>query len=613
MKTSINDPKLSLLTFSMIPQRIGLKIDARALCQLAVSNGISDLDMMDVEVKLYGEKKLRSALEESGLRLDCLITTVDFFAAPQKAKEQIQAALQLADRFGASTLMIVPGSGMDEKICAGMTKQQMLDMAVQGYQTAVALAEPYGIRVGFENTPQCFKPLVSAEDCLYVLEHAAGLGFIFDTGNVKILSQQEDVVSFYEKTKAYLIRVHLKDVVVGDFAHGERCADGRNMQAVMAGSGIADLSGILSRLQADGYAGSMAVEYAAGNTPVAQHSTVLASYCEYIRACWHGTQLLPPYAAVEGLDKPVSRLFFGTAIPPMLMGKDAHTLLDSMFARGITAFDCARGYGMAERSLGNWVKARNNREKVVLLTKCGNVNLQGRVHIDREVMEKELETSLKTLQTDYVDIFLLHRDDPNTPVSEIIDTLNDLKKLGKIRVFGCSNWTHQRIAEANAYAKDNGLQGFTVSSPNYGLAEQVGDPWGGSCVTVSGKANEDARAWYAENQMPVLAYSSLARGFFSGRFCSFDYDTAKKVLDPAGQKGYLYPVNMQRLQRAEQLAREKGCSVAQIAMRYIFASPMQVFALVSTQNASRMLENIEAANHPLTAEEAAWLENGNES
>ena len=612
MSSNVYEPKLSLLTFSMIPQRVRLRINAGSLCEAARRNDITALDMMDVEMKLYGEKKLQVALEKNGLRLDCLITNAGFFSAPEKVEEQLRGALRLAQRFGAFTLMIVPGSAMDEKICAKMTKQQILDMAVQGYQTAVALAESYGIRVGFENTPQCFKPLASAEDCLYVLEQVPGLGFIFDTGNVKILGQQEDVLSFYEKIKKYLIRVHLKDVVVGDFARGERCVDGKNMQAVVAGSGIADLSGILAKLRADDYNGCMAVEYAAGNTPASGNSVQIGSYCSYIRRCWNSSPAMPPYAAIEGLDKPVSRLFFGTAIRPMLMGQDASALLDSVFAQGINAFDCARGYGMAEKSLGSWIKARNNREKVVLLTKCGNVNLQGRVHIDREVIEKELQTSLKTLQTDYVDIFLLHRDDPNTPVSQIIDCLNDCCRQGKIRIFGVSNWSHARIQEANAYAQANGLKGFSVSSPNYGLAEQVDDPWGGNCVTISGEDNADARAWYAQTQMPVLAYSSLARGFFSGKFHSFDYDAAKKMLDPAGQKGYLYPVNMQRLQRAEQMAQEKGCSVAQIAMRYIFSSPMNVFALVSTQNPNRMRDNIEAASNPLTAEEAAWLENGYE-
>lgn len=318
------------------------------------------------------------------------------------------------------------------------------------------------------------------------------------------------------------------------------------------------------------------------------------------------------YGHIPGINKAVSKVFFGTAIMPMLMGKDSNYLLDAVFAQGINAFDCARGYGKAEQSLGAWIRSRGNREQIVLLTKCGNAGPGGEVHIDREVIETEFYASLKALQTEYIDIFLLHRDDPKTPVSEIIDTLNDLEKMGKIRVFGCSNWTHQRIAQANAYAASKGLQGFRVSSPNYGLAVQVEDPWGGSCVTISGKENEDARAWYADNQMPVLAYSSLARGFFSGKFRSFDYDAAKNVLDDAGRKGYLYPVNMERLQRAEQLAELKGCSVAQIALRYIFSNPMNVFALVSTNNPDRMRENIEAVQNPLTGEEADWLENGNE-
>ena len=314
----------------------------------------------------------------------------------------------------------------------------------------------------------------------------------------------------------------------------------------------------------------------------------------------------PPYAQIEGLDKPVSRIFYGTA----MIQSQADELFDQMYAVGINAFDCARGYGMAEKSLGTWVSHRSNREKVVILTKCGNVSIFGNIHINRKVMEKELITSLKTLKMDYIDIFLLHRDDPKTPVSEYVDTMNDFVREGRIRVFGVSNWTKERIEEANAYAASRGLKGFTVSSPHFGLAEQVEDPWGGGCVTISGDANASIRDWYVDQQMPVLAYSSLARGFFSGRFTSNDYDGAKKVLDGAGQKGYLYQVNMDRLQRCEKLAAEKGCSVAQIAMSYIFSNDMNLFALVSTNKQSRMKENIWAANHLLSAEEVKYLEMG---
>ena len=140
-----------------------------------------------------------------------------------------------------------------------------------------------------------------------------------------------------------------------------------------------------------------------------------------------------PSAAFPGLTKPVSRIFFGTAIMPMILGEDVRDLLDLAYASGINAFDCARGYGDAEILLGKWMQERRNREQVVILTKCGNVGPDGTVCVNREVIERELEESLERLRTDYIDIYLLHRDDPATPVSELIETLNEAKCAGKIR------------------------------------------------------------------------------------------------------------------------------------------------------------------------------------
>ena len=188
---------------------------------------------------------------------------------------------------------------------------------------------------------------------------------------------------------------------------------------------------------------------------------------------------------IEGVSLPVTRLFFGTAMGPMLEGKVVDELLDEMFSLGVNAFDTARGYQGAEKSLGHWIWQRGNRDQVVILSKCGNVGPLGHVKVNRHVIEKELSESLKALGTDYIDIYLLHRDDPKTPVGEVIEALNEAQEQGKIRVFGVSNWTHERIVEANAYAKEHGLHGFSVSSPNFGLARQMKDPWGGDCVTIS--------------------------------------------------------------------------------------------------------------------------------
>lgn len=316
------------------------------------------------------------------------------------------------------------------------------------------------------------------------------------------------------------------------------------------------------------------------------------------------------YGEIEGVGKKISRIFLGTAISPFLDGKEADVLLDQMYALGINAFDSARGYGLSESVLGRWVKHRKNREEVVLLTKCGNATPTGTVHIDRDVMTNELKRSLSELGTDYVDILLLHRDDVNTSIAEYLETFNDFVREGIIKTFGVSNWTVERIQEANAYAAEHGLCPFSLSSPNFGLAEQVNDPWGGNCVTISGQENKEVRDWYSRTNMPVLAYSALGRGFFSGRFEAGDYETAKSVLDAYAQKGYLYPVNMERLERCQILAERRSCSVAQVAMRYIFSNSMNVFAVVSTTSPDRMKLNLESSKLKLTQEELRFLETG---
>ncbi len=311
---------------------------------------------------------------------------------------------------------------------------------------------------------------------------------------------------------------------------------------------------------------------------------------------------------ISGLQRPVSRIFFGTANPAISRDEDAASdLLDSVLACGVNAFDSARSYGRAEQALGKWMESRRCREQVVLLSKCGDIK-DGIVHVDRQVISEQLARSLEALRTDCIDLYLLHRYDPKTPVEEFIDTLNEHQKAGRIRLFGVSNWPHQHIEAANRYAASHGLSGFSVSSPNYGLTRQMQDPWGGGCVTVAGPENREARDWYTRNRMPVIAYSSLGRGFFSGRFKAFDYEAARRVLDVYSQKGYLFDENMRRLQRAEVLAERDGISVSEVAMRYFFSSTMNVYAVVSTTSPERLQMNIRAAASPLSDADVQFLE-----
>ena len=616
----------SLLTFSLIPEAVRREINADDLCRIAADNDIYQIDIIAEEAaRIYGVENLKAAMEKYGVRCGCVITNSPFFTKTDEVEKGLEEACRLAKALSALFLMVVPGQAGEEEaaVCASLSEEEIRGITVKYMRAAVEIAGQYGLRVGFENTPHDYKPLSSAEDCLKILEQVPYLGLIFDTGNFRVADTGCDELKAYEMLKDHIIRVHLKDVVICDEAPGERCVNGKYIRCVLSGSGVIPLHELLGRMQRDGYAGDYAIEYAAPHRdpdelsrlpeqfviPPVDHSMVLGAYCRNLKSMLEGDYERCPSAVIPGLDKPVSRILFGTAAFPMVLGISNSWMLDFAFSRGVNTFDSARGYGGAENSLGKWIKERNNREKVVVLTKCGNVSPEG-VHVDRGVIEKELAESLEALGTDYIDIYLLHRDDPNTPVSEFIDTLNRVKREGKIRIFGVSNWTDARIREANDYAKANGLEGFSVSSPYFGLARQMEDPWGGGCVAVTGPENEKARAWYEKTQFPLFAYSSLGRGMFGGRVKSTDPEGAEKFMDQFAQKGYLSAENLKRLGRAEQLAAREHCTVPGIAMRYIFGSPMNVFAVASVSKPEHLTANVKAANCPLNAEDMKWLEGG---
>lgn len=320
------------------------------------------------------------------------------------------------------------------------------------------------------------------------------------------------------------------------------------------------------------------------------------------------------YADIPYVKRPVSRIIFGTSMSPFLKGGDGSEILDAMLELGVSTIDTARVYKGAEESLGRWLEMRGVREQVVLLSKCGHPGVLGNKRVDAKNMQKDLETSLSRLRTDYIDMYVLHRDDPAVPVGEIVEIFNGFHDRGAIGAFGGSNWTHQRIEEANEYAYKHNLIPFTISSPNFGLADQVEDPWGGGCVSISGPTQAQAREWYRKVQMPVLAYSALGHGLFSGKIP----DTAlrpgnggkeiARLLGPNGMKGYGSEENFERLRRCTRMAAEKGVTVAQMALAWMFGRGLNLFAVVSTSKKERMQENIAALDMRLTTEEMAYLD-----
>lgn len=313
------------------------------------------------------------------------------------------------------------------------------------------------------------------------------------------------------------------------------------------------------------------------------------------------------YASIPGLNKPVARILVGSAGKDFMQPDTAAPILDAAMALGFTTIDTARVYSGSERAIGSWMEARGNREQVVILSKCAHPNVLGMKRVNEAAIRKDFRASCEALHTDSIDIYLLHRDDPGVPVGEVVEIFNAMHAEGKIGVFGASNWTHQRLEMAGEYAYSHGLIPFAVSSPNFGLAEQVHDPWGGGCVAISGPKNAEARQWYHQQNMPIVAYSSLGRGLFSGKLKSTQMDEAKRFLDAAARKGYLCPQNFERLRRCEELARKYGCTVPQIAMAWIFRQKLNTFAVVSTSNPARFSQYLEALNLELSEEEARYL------
>lgn len=316
------------------------------------------------------------------------------------------------------------------------------------------------------------------------------------------------------------------------------------------------------------------------------------------------------YGTITGVDKPVSRLVLGTMIINRGDRERSFALLDAAVAAGITTLDCAHVYagGDSERCIGEWMQERGNRERIVIVTKGCHHNAD-RQRVTPWDIAADLHDSLARLKTLYADVWLLHRDDTSAPVGPIVEALDGLRRQGKVRAYGGSNWTHRRIAEANAYAGAHGLQPFTASSPNFSLAEQVRDPWGPGCVSIGGPANAEARAWYASAGVPVLAYSSLARGLLSGRLSRGNWGDAAKILDGAAHTAYAHEVNLQRLDRLHELAGKRDCTVPQLALAWVLQqAPLSVHALVGAADAGEIAACVQALDIRLKPAELAWLD-----
>ncbi len=270
-------------------------------------------------------------------------------------------------------------------------------------------------------------------------------------------------------------------------------------------------------------------------------------------------------------------------------------LLDAFVEAGGNFIDTANVYGdwvagtksNSEKTIGAWLTARGNRSQMVVATK-GAHPLLSSMQVPRcspEEISHDIEQSLGHLQTDVIDLYWLHRDDPTRPTGEIIETLAAQVKAGKIRYFGCSNWRVERIEAANAYAAAHQLPGF------------VGDQmlWNAAKLDVSALPDKTMVAmepalyhYHEESGLAAIPYSSQAHGLLHKL-------AVGNVSAVRASHNVIYPpaANHRRAIAVHTLAQELGTSLTGVVLGYLQSQPFVTIPIIGTQTMSHLQDSLE--------------------
>ena len=289
-------------------------------------------------------------------------------------------------------------------------------------------------------------------------------------------------------------------------------------------------------------------------------------------------------------------------------------MLDAYLAAGGNFIDTAKVYAdwlpversISEKTIGEWLHERRNRSRVVLSTKGAHPDLAA-MHIPRmspAEITGDLQASLQHLGVETIDIYWLHRDDPSRPVSEILETLAQQVQAGKIRYFGCSNWKTWRIREAQAYAADHGLPGFTGNQMMWSLA--AADP---NRLADKTLALMEPAMWsyHLESGLAAVPYTSQAGGYFTKLAENrVNNPSGGRVSNPANP--YDTHQNRARLERIRQISAQTGLSITQIVLGYLRAQPFTTVPIVGPKTLAQLQDCLTAAEVQLSPEQVAFLE-----
>ncbi|MFT4203954.1 MAG: aldo/keto reductase [Chitinophagaceae bacterium] len=294
--------------------------------------------------------------------------------------------------------------------------------------------------------------------------------------------------------------------------------------------------------------------------------------------------------------------FGGNVFGWTLDEKQSFEILDKFVDGGFNFIDTADTYawwvngtgGQSETIIGNWLKARNNRGKVVIATKVGSQTKEHGYDISRAHILQSVDQSLKRLQTDYIDLYYTHFDDEKTPVEETMEAYNELVKAGKVRHIAVSNVSPTRIDDSFAVAEQKGYAKYVALQPHYNLLERI-------------KFETEYAPLVEKYDLSVFAYWSLAAGFLTGKYRT-EADFAKTARGQ-GIKKYFNDHGLGILNALDNVATKHESLPATIALAWLLANPLITAPIVSATS-DRQLQTIFDAPNILLDKDDLDLLNG---
>jgi aryl-alcohol dehydrogenase-like predicted oxidoreductase len=264
-------------------------------------------------------------------------------------------------------------------------------------------------------------------------------------------------------------------------------------------------------------------------------------------------------------------------------------LLDAFVAAGFNFIDTADSYstwapghkgGESETVIGNWLKQRGNREKVIIATKVGS-EVMGRKGLSKSYILSEAEESLRRLNTEYIDLYQSHRDDPGTPVEETLEAYAQLIRQGKVRAIGASNFTAERLAQSLEANRKHGYPRYESLQPNYNLYDRE-------------EYETRLEPFCAKEGLGVIPYFSLASGFLTGKYRRQE-DLAKSARGRFVQK-YLNERGFRILDALGRAAKRLGATPGQVAIAWLLERPSITAPIASATSLEQLNELIGAVN-----------------